>query len=160
MNRRNFLRSCAASGLAGLTTARRVMARDEESRFPKPPPLPFRDEKSDLKITRIRAVRLVPTQPLPKYEQTPGTWNTTEVEIANPLSIYPRFKPRRSLFYAEDLGPDTVMVETNKGITGFGYGGPGTAFVVDHQFPKLLLGEDPSAAGRNKQRSCPMLLHR
>ena len=143
MNRRIFLRSCAASGLAGLTTTRRVMARDEESRFPKPPPLPFRDEKSDLKITRIRAVRLVPTQPLPKYEQTPGTWNTTEVEIANPLSIYPKFKPRRSLFYAEDLGPDTVMVETNKGITGFGYGGPGAAFVVEHQLPKLLLGEDP-----------------
>ena len=61
MNRRIFLRSCAASGLAGLTTMRRVMARDEESRFPKPPPLPFRDEKSDLKITKIRAVQLVPT---------------------------------------------------------------------------------------------------
>ncbi len=123
MNRRIFLRSCAASGLAGLTT-RRVIARDEESRFPKPPALPFRDEKSNLKITRIRAVRLAPTQPLPKYEQTPGTWNTTDVEIANPLSIYPKFKPRHSLLYAEDLGPDTVMVETNKGITGFGYGGP------------------------------------
>ena len=51
MNRRIFLRSCVASGLAGLTTTRRAMARDEESRFPKPPPLPFRDEKSDLKIT-------------------------------------------------------------------------------------------------------------
>ena len=117
MNRRSFLRSSVALGLAGLAPTSRAMARDEGGRFPAPPPLSFRDEKSDLKITSIRAVRLVPTRPLPEYTQTPGTWNTTEVEIANPLSIYPRFKPRRSLFYAEDLGPDTVMVETNKGIT-------------------------------------------
>jgi L-alanine-DL-glutamate epimerase-like enolase superfamily enzyme len=77
------------------------------------------------------------------YQQTPGSWNTTEVEIANPLSIYPRFKPRRSLFYAENLGPDTVMVETDKGIVGFGYGGPGTSFVVERQLGKLLAEEDP-----------------
>ncbi len=80
---------------------------------------------------------------MPKYQQAPGTWNTTDVEIANPLSIYPRFKPRRSLFYADDLGPHSVMVETDKGITGFGYGGPGAAFVVERHLPKLLLGEDP-----------------
>jgi hypothetical protein len=94
------------------------MARDEESRFPKPPPLPFRDEKSDLKITSIRAVRLVPTQPLPKYEQTPGTWNTTEVEIANPLSIYPKFKPGARCSTPR-ISTDTVMVETNKGSPDF-----------------------------------------
>ncbi len=105
--------------------------------------MPFRGEKKDLKITAIRAIHLVPKRPLPKYQPTPGSWNTTEVEIANPLSIYPRFKPRRSLFYADDLGPDTVMVETDKGITGFGYGGPGTAFVVERHLPKLLVGEDP-----------------
>jgi L-rhamnonate dehydratase len=105
--------------------------------------LPFRDEKSGLKITAIRAVRLVPTRPLPSYRPTPGSWNTTDVEVANPLSIYPRFKPRRSLFYADDLGPDTVVVETNKGITGFGHGGPGAAFVVQRHLPKLLVGEDP-----------------
>jgi hypothetical protein len=64
---------------------------------------------------------------LPKYQPAAGSWITTDVEIANPLSIYPRFKPRRSLFYADDLGPLTVMVETDKGITGFGYGGPGAA---------------------------------
>ena len=147
MNRRSFLRSSVASGLAGLAPTSRAMARDEGGRFPEPPPLPFRDEKSDLKITNIRAVRLVPTRPLPKYQQTPGTWNTTEVEIANPLSIYPRFKPRRSLFYADDLGPDTVMVETNKGITGFGYGGPGAAFVVERHLPETA-GRRRSVPGR------------
>jgi L-rhamnonate dehydratase len=143
MNRRTFFRSCVASGLAGPAIARHAAASTEEDRFPQPPPLPFHDQASNLTITKVRAVRLVPNRPLPVYRQTPGTWNTTEVEIANPLSIYPRFKPRRSLFYAEDLGPDTVMVETNKGITGFGYGGPGAAFVVERHLSKLVVGEDP-----------------
>lgn len=115
----------------------------EVSGLPEPAPLRFLGEKSGLKITAIRAVKLAPTKPLPKYEPTPGSWNTTGVEIANPLSIYPRFKPRRSLFYADDLGPDTVIVETDKGITGFGHGGPGGAFVVERHLPKLLVGEDP-----------------
>src|SRR6516225_6371650 len=115
------------------------MAGDEGGRFSDPAPLPFGDQKSDLRITNVRAVRLVPTRPLPVYQQTPGSWNTTEVEIANPLSIYSRFKPRRSLFYAENLGPDAVMVETDKGITGYGYGGPGTAFIVDRHLPKLVV---------------------
>jgi L-rhamnonate dehydratase len=143
MNRRSFLATSAAMGLSVLPTVRRAAADDGGPRFPEPALLPFRDVKSDLKITAIRAVKLVPKRPLPKYEQASGSWNTTEVEIANPLSIYPRFKPRRSLFYADDLGPDTVMVETNKGITGFGYGGPGAAFVVERHLPKLLVGEDP-----------------
>jgi L-rhamnonate dehydratase len=65
------------------------------------------------------------------------------VEIANPMSIYPRFKPRRSLFFADDLGPNTVVVETDRGITGFGFGGPGAGFVVERHLPKLLIGEDP-----------------
>ena len=38
---------------------------------------------------------------------------------------------------------DSVMVETDSGITGFGYGGPATAYVVERHLPKLLLGEDP-----------------
>ena len=143
MNRRTLFRTSAAVGLVGLAPARRALARSEPADFPKPAPLPFRDEKSGLKITAIRAVRLVPKRPIPKYQPETGSWNTTEVEVANPLSIYPRFKARRSLFYADDLGPDTVVVETDKGITGFGYGGPGTAFVAERHLPKLLVGEDP-----------------
>jgi L-rhamnonate dehydratase len=130
-------------GLSGLDQFQWAAAQDNGSRFPRPAPLPFREEKSGLKITAIRAVNLEPLRPLPKYQPAAGSWNTTEVEIASPLSIYPRFKPRRSLFYADDLGPLTVMVETDKGITGYGYGGPGAAFVVDKHLPKLLVGEDP-----------------
>jgi hypothetical protein len=113
MYRRGFLQSGVASGLACLAAPRNVLSQDDPSRFPPPPPLSFRDEKSGLRITRVRSIRLVPTRPVPSYEPTPGSWNTKDVEIANPLSIYPRFKPRRSLFYADDLGPETVVVETD-----------------------------------------------
>ncbi|MGE3818157.1 MAG: enolase C-terminal domain-like protein [Isosphaeraceae bacterium] len=145
MNRRSFLQSAAATGLSSLAATRPAQgwALEEKSRFPAPAPLSFRDEKSGLKITKIQAVRLVPTRPLPEYQPTPGSWNTKDVEIANPLSIYPRFKPRRSLFYADDLGPETVVVETDGGITGYGHGGPGGSFFVDRHMPKLLVGEDP-----------------
>ncbi|MFV2067621.1 MAG: enolase C-terminal domain-like protein [Pirellulales bacterium] len=143
MNRRTFLSTGVAVGIAGVTRAGRALAPDASTRFPEPAPLSFRGQKSGLKITAIRAVELVPKRPLPEYQPAPGSWTTTDVEIANPLSIYPRFKPRRSLFYADDLGPHTVMVETDKGITGYGYGGPGAAFAVERHLPKLLTGEDP-----------------
>jgi L-rhamnonate dehydratase len=142
MQRRTFLKTAAAGGLVcGHQGAR--AAEDDGTRFPQPPPLSFTETNSGLRITAIRAVNLVAKRPLPAYEPAAGSWNTSQVEVANPLSVYPRFKPRRSLFFAEDFGPDTVMVETDKGITGFGYGGPGAAFVVDKHFPKLLVGEDP-----------------
>jgi hypothetical protein len=105
MHRRTFLKT-AAGGLVSIGGQVGAITQDANPRFPKPPPLSFREEKSGLKITGIRAVRLVPKRPLPTYEPTLGSWNTSEVEIANPLSVYPRFKPRRSLFYAEDLGPN------------------------------------------------------
>ena len=144
MRRREFVKLIAVSGAAGLArNGEAAAAQGDTPRFPEPNPLPFVNETSGLRITRLRAVNLAPTRPAPSYKPTTGSWNTSEVEIANPLSIYPRFKPRRSLFYANDLGPNTVMVETNKGITGYGYGGPGAAAVVRGHLPKLLVGEDP-----------------
>jgi L-rhamnonate dehydratase len=148
MHRRTFVKTVAAGSLVSLGRDVGAAAQDSHPRFPEPPPLPFREEKSGLKITGIRPVRLVPKRPLPRYEPTAGSWNTSQVEIANPLSIYPRFKPRRSLFFADDLGPNAVMVETDKGITGFGFGGPGAAFVIEKHLPKLLLGEDPFQLAR------------
>ena len=142
IHRRAFIKSATAGTLASAVGNSRLCAQTE-SRFPKPRRPSFLDEKSGLKITGIRAARLVPKRPLPAYKPTPDSWNTSQVEIANPMSIYPRFKPRRSTFFADDLGPTSVIVETDKGITGFGYGGPGASFVVERHLPKLLLGEDP-----------------
>ena|SRR5580700_2221890 len=60
-------------------------------------PVPFQDEKSKLKITGVRLVQTQPKRPLPKYEPTAGSWSTGGVEVANPMSIYPEYKPQRSL---------------------------------------------------------------
>lgn len=147
MDRRTFL-SATAVGLSSLAGSDKVQAAIDPARFPAPPLLVFLEQNSGLKITAIRAVKLEPLKPLPKYEPTAGFWNTTDVEIANPLSGYPRFKPRRSLFYADNLGPMEVMVETNKGITGYGYGGQGTAYIAEKHLAKLLTGEDPFALDR------------
>jgi L-rhamnonate dehydratase len=59
------------------------------------------------------------------------------------MSIYPKYKARRALFMADDLGPEAVEIATDKGIKGVGYGGPGASFVVEKHLTKLLIGENP-----------------
>jgi L-rhamnonate dehydratase len=84
-----------------------------------------------------------PKKPVPSYTPTPGSWSTGGVEVANPMSIYPKYKPMRSLFMADDLGPEAVEITTDKGVKGIGYGGPGASFVIEKHLTKLLIGEDP-----------------
>jgi L-rhamnonate dehydratase len=132
MNRREFL---ASSSL--LPLAARALAGEA------PPPLPFQGEKSGLRITGVRMVRPRPKRPLPAYTPAPGSWSTRGVEVANPMSLYPKYKATRSLFMADDLGPEAVEITTDKGVKGIGFGGPGGGFVVEKHLTKLLLGEDP-----------------
>jgi len=141
MNRREFFKSssivpvgaAAALGMLGNTEIR-----------PSPlPPLPFQGEKSQLKITSISMVKPRPKRPVPSYTPTPGSFSTSEAEVANPMSIYPKYKAKRSLFTADGLGPDVVEITTDKGVKGIGYGGPGAGFVIEKHLTKLLLGEDP-----------------
>jgi hypothetical protein len=60
MHRRTFFSMSAALGLAGLARMDRAAEGENSARFPEPAPLPFRGEKSDLRITAIRAVTLIP----------------------------------------------------------------------------------------------------
>jgi L-rhamnonate dehydratase len=108
-----------------------------------PPTLPFQGERSKLKITSIRMVKTKPKKPVPSYTPAPGSWSTRGVEVANPMSIYPKYKAQRSLFMADDLGLDAVELMTDKGVSGIGFGGPGCGFVIEKHLTKLLLGEDP-----------------
>ena len=140
MDRREFLSSTLVP-LAATTLA--VPPPAAAQPVPIPPPLPFQAEKSKLKITGIRMVRPKEKRPIPTYTPAPGSWSTGGVEVANPMSIYAKYKAQRSLFMAEDLGPEWVEITTDKGVKGFGFGGPGAAYVVEKHFPKLLLGEDP-----------------
>ncbi len=109
------------------------------------PQLAFAQEKSKLKITSVKLVRPRALRPLPAYKAAEGSWSTGGVEVANPMSIYPKYKAMRSLFMADGpgMGGYTVEIQTDKGISGYGSGGPAGGAVVEGHFPKLLLGEDP-----------------
>jgi len=96
------------------------------------PTLSFQEEKSGLKITGVRLVRTRSLKPSPSYTPAPGSWSTGRVEVANPMSIYPKYKATRSLFGGKVRG-FTVEIETNKGIKGYGRGGAGGGEIVtDH----------------------------
>ena len=142
MNRRRFMEAGAALSVGVIGGS----GKSEEglaSPLPQPSPLPFRDQESKLTITGVRMVRPVPKRPLPRYQPAPGSWSTGGALVANPMSIYPKYKLQRSLFMADDLGPDAVEITTDKGIKGIGFGGPGCGFVIEKHLTKLLLGEDP-----------------
>ena len=123
----------AASGLAAL------------------PALAFQDEKSGLKITGVRLVEPKQRHPLPAFTPSKDAWSTGGVEVASPMSIYPEYKATRSLFMPDPgkLRGFTVEIMTDKGIAGYGQGGPAGGMLVEQHFTKLLLGKDPFDTERN-----------
>jgi len=135
MNRRHFVKTSFASPFASVG----LQPKGDVA----PPPLPFRHEKSKLRITGVRSVTPVPKRPLPRFAPSPESWSIRGAEVANPMSIYLKYKAKRSLFMADDLGPEAVEISTDKGVTGIGYGGPGASFVIERHLGKLLIGEDP-----------------
>src|SRR5438552_8423823 len=108
-------------------------------------PLAFAQEKSKLKITGVRLVTTKPKRPVPAYKPSPDAWSTNGVEVANPMSIYPEYKATRSLFLPDPgrVPAFTVEISTDKGVKGYGSGGPGGGYVVEQHFTKLLMNEDP-----------------
>ncbi|MDZ4800863.1 MAG: enolase C-terminal domain-like protein [Bryobacteraceae bacterium] len=128
MNRRKFVSTVCGAGAAVSL-----------------PALAFQSEKSDLKITSVRIVKTTPRRPTPAYKPSAGSWSTGGVEVANPMSIYPEYKAMRTLFMANDpaLGGFTVEIGTDKGVKGYGRGGPGGSFVVEKHLTKLLMNENP-----------------
>ena len=127
MNRRMFLAGAPAAALAAQA------------------PSPATQEKSRLKITGVRLVRTRPRRPAPAYKPAAGSWSTQNVEVANPMSVYPEYKATRSLFFpdAGKVPGFTVEISTDKGVTGYGNGGAGGGMVVTDHLAKLLRNEDP-----------------
>jgi L-rhamnonate dehydratase len=127
MNRRHFLSTVPAGALAAHAAPTCI------------------DEKSRLKITGVRLVKTKPKRQPPAYTPAPGSWSTTEVEVASPMSVYPEYKATRSLFFpdADKVPSFTVEITTDKGITGYGNGGPGGGMVVTEHLTKLLMNQDP-----------------
>jgi L-rhamnonate dehydratase len=137
MKRREFLKN---AGYAAMLTA-----------FAGLPKLAWADEKSKLKITNIRLAKTRPKKPYPDFTPAAGSWSTQNVEVSAPLNIYPEYKPARSLFAAVPPLVETVTVEitTDKGITGYGDGGPGGGPIVLGHLKKLMMGRDPFDLERN-----------
>ena len=67
------------------------------------------------------------------------------------MSIYPEYKARRELFFPDPgkVPSFTVEITTDKGITGYGNGGPGGGPVVVDHLAKLMVGRDPFDIERN-----------
>ena len=71
----------------------------------------------------------------------------TETLIANPMSIYPKFKEKRSSWYGRQWAM-VVEMKTDDDITGYGYiGGAqrGSLAAIEDQFKIILQGADPFA---------------
>jgi L-rhamnonate dehydratase len=113
------------------------------------PPLAWGQERSKLKITGIRLVKTREKKPAPEFTPSKCAWSTQKVEVANPVSIYPEYKPTRSLFAATDVDSLTVEVTTDKGINGYGKGGPVGGPIVTGHLAKLMMGRDPFDIERN-----------
>jgi L-rhamnonate dehydratase len=107
--------------------------------------LAFQSEKSKLKISSVRLVNPRPRRPVPSYTPAPGSWSTTGVEVASPMSIYPEYKSNRALFMPEpgSIEGFTVEIATDKGVKGYGEGGMAGGVIVEKHLTKLLLGKDP-----------------
>ena len=143
MKRRDFLKTSSLLPVGAAAASLGLSPPVDAEPLPAPPPLAFQGAQSGLKITGVRMVNVRPRKPIPTYTPSPGSWSTGGVEVANPMSIYPKYKAQRSLFMADDLGPSVVEITTDKGITGLGEGGPGSEYVVEKHLKKLLVGENP-----------------
>lgn len=101
--------------------------------------------KSKLKITGIKLKTARNRLGDWKFKPAPGAWSTQDVEVASPMSIYPKYKATRSLFNpdAGKIEDFEVQIETDKGITGVGVGGRAGDLIVKEHLSKLLIGEDP-----------------
>ena len=135
MERRDLL--CVSSlgaAIAALSNKSQLLASPQEAP----------SVEDNLKVTGVRLVKTRPKRPVPSYEAAPGSWSAMGVEVANPMSVYPKYKAKRSLFFPDPDGVPsfTVEIETDKGIKGYGTGGPGGGPIVEGHLKKLLLGEN------------------
>ncbi|MGB3329374.1 MAG: enolase C-terminal domain-like protein [Thermomicrobiales bacterium] len=90
---------------------------------------------------RITEVTVTAIKPEPEATAKPKSWLSESV-VANPMSIYPEYKARRSSWTAR-FGPELVVrIKTEDGIEGIGCAIPGGArAIVEDHFRHLLVGQ-------------------
>lgn len=91
-----------------------------------------------MKITSVTCTTLTRTE----HRAAPPSW-LTETVIANPMSMYPRYRDRRSS-WAASFPAVAVIVRTDEGIEGIGIadGGNAVRAIVEGHLARLLVGED------------------
>ena len=84
----------------------------------------------------------VETAPLSSTGRAPS-WLTTTT-IANPMSIYPRYKAERAS-WGNRFPSIAIRLTTDEGIVGIGtaIGGDASAAIIEQHLAGLLVGEDP-----------------
>lgn len=85
----------------------------------------------------------VSVTPVRVDETKPKSWLSDSL-VANPMSIYPEYKAKRSSWTAH-WGPDLlVRISTDDGIEGIGCTVPaGARIIIEEHFRHLLVGQDP-----------------
>ena len=144
MNRRRFLQGSAAGlAAAGATRKQQLLAALAPATTAKSagvlPALAFQGVSSGLRITDVEVV-----YPRPSGPENFWGWLQNTI-IANPMSIYPKYKQKRASWRSDKMRAIWVRVSTNKGVVGYGKGEGGGAarFIIEEHFKQLLAGEDP-----------------
>ena len=121
MNRRRFLQGSAA-GLAAASATRKqqllaalvpAVSRKAAGALPA---LAFQGVSSGLRITDVEVV-----YPRPKSPENFWGWLQDTI-IANPMSIYPKYKQKRASWRSDKMRAIWVRFSTNKGVVGYGKG--------------------------------------
>ena len=100
--------------------------------------------KSKLKITGVRLVRTRPRNPFQPTSRRQFLVDGRRRSGQSHVDL-PGVQGPTIAFSARSgkLGGGTVEIGTDKGIKGYGRGGPGAGYVIEQHLTKLLLNEDP-----------------
>ncbi len=100
-----------------------------------------------MKITNVRVYNVTsePKQASQQEKAEKQSW-LGETVIANPMSIYPEYFPKRSLWTGMG-SPTIVKIETDEGVEGLGQapGGLASASIIKQHLSGLLIGKNPFA---------------
>jgi len=132
MQRREFIMSAASMGLVSLADV--VL-----------PKMAWADEKSRMKITDVRLIKVKPRYQAPAEAKGIKTFTG---ETARPMSIYPEYKGSMS-WSPTGINSAYVEITTDKGIKGIGIAGAGGGDVITRHLTKLVLGRDPFDIEKN-----------
>lgn len=81
------------------------------------------------------------------HDQADNHWifGTQQWPIANPMSLYDKYKAHRASWGINAIGSVIVEIELTNGVTGVGVsiGGQPACFIIENHFSRFLKGQDP-----------------